>query len=202
MIRILLLLFCTHQGGSSRTMMAIGDIHRRHLGKFLCDGLHILVVVNYPELMAETVDRRDEVVLWLRSGIAHDQLIQHGIVRIGKEYGFDVGIIHTDVLHAILFLVSASQLMLLDAASHIVIGMGTHHQTILRLAVHGLGINIIMFACVLNQPALVLELLEVLGGLLIHSGIILRCTHREIDLRLDNVIQTLLIVASLCPRLF
>ena len=127
-------------------MMAVGDIERRHLGKLIGDGLHVVVVVDHPELMAESVDGSDEVVLRLCGGIAHNEIIEYLIVRIGEEHGLDVRIVHTDVLHAVFLLVTACQLMLLDTAGHIVVGMGTDHKTVLRFAVHRLGINIIMFA--------------------------------------------------------
>ncbi len=152
--------------------------------------------------MAETVDGRDEVVLGLGGGIAHDELIEYGVVGISEEDGFDVGIVHADMLHAILFLVAACQLVLLDATSHIVVGMGADHKTVLRLAVHRLSINIIMFTRILDEPALILELLEVLCSLFIHPGVILRRADREIDFGLDDVIETHLVVTSLCPSLF
>ena len=154
-------------------MVTIGNIHRGHLGKLLCDGLHILFIVDHPELMTEAVDRSNEIVLWLSGSIAHENLVEHGIVRIGEEHRLNVGIVHPHMLHAVFLLVATGQLVLLDPASHIVVGMGTHHETVLRLAVHGLCIDIIMFARVLNEPALILELLEVLSGLLLDAGVVL-----------------------------
>ena len=183
-------------------MMSVSDIQAWHLGKLSCDSLDISTVGNHPELMAETIDGRDEVIFRLRGSIAHDKAIQRLVVRIGKEYGLDIGIVHTDVLHTVLFLITTSQLMLLDVALHVVVGMGANYQTILRLAIHRLGIDIIMFLRVLHQPTLILELLEVLSGLLVNTWVILRSAYREVNLRLDDVIQTLLIVASLCASLF
>ena len=139
--------------------------------------------------MAEAVDGCDEVVLRLGGRIAHDELVEHGIVGIGKEHRFDVGIVHTYMFHAVFLLVTTCQLVLLDVALLIVVGMGAHYQTVLRLALHGLCIYIIMFLRILHQPALVLELLEVLGGLLIDAGIVLRSTYGEVDFRFDDVIS-------------
>ena len=183
-------------------MMSVSDIQTWHLGKLSRDGLDICIVGNYPELMAETIDGRDEVIFRLQSSITHDKAIQRLVVRIGKEHGLDVGIVHTDMLHTVLLLITTGQLMLLDVALHVVVGMGANHQTILRLAVHRLGIDIIMFLRVLHQPTLILELLEVLCSLFVNTWIILRGAYREVNLRLDDVIQTLLIVASLCASLF
>ena len=152
--------------------------------------------------MTEAVDRCDEVVFGLCGGITHDEGIQHAVVGIGKEHGFDVGIVHTHVLHTILFLVATGQFVLLDATCHIVIGMGTDHQTILRLPVHRLRINIIMILRVLHQPPLILELLEILGSLLIHFGIVLGGAYGEVDFGFDDMIEAHLIVASLGASLF
>ena len=173
MVGVLLLLFCTYEGCSGRTMMTVSNIERRHLGKLLCDGLHISLVRYYPELVAETIDRGNEIVFGLSGSIAHNQIVEYAIIGIGKEYWFDIGIVYTHMLHTIFFLIATGKLMFFDAASHIVIGMGTYHKAILRFSVHRLRIYIIMFARVLNQPTLILELLEILCGLLVHTRIIL-----------------------------
>ena len=152
--------------------------------------------------MTETIDWSNEIILRLSGCITHNQLIEYSVVRIGKEYRLDVSIVHTNVLHTILFLITACQLMLLNIALHVVVNIGTNYQSILSLAIHGLRINIIMFARVLNQPTFILELLEVLGSLFIYTRIILRCADGEIDLWFDDMVETHLVITSLCPRLF
>ena len=173
MVRILLLLLGTYQSCSSTTMVTISDIQRRHLGKLICDSLHILIIIDYPELMAETIDWGNEIIFWLCSCITHNKLVQHSVVRISKEYWLDVSIVYTNMLHAVLFLITTSKLMLLDIALHVVIYISTNYQSVLSLAVHGLSIDVVMFSSILHQPPLILELLEVLGSLLIHTRIIL-----------------------------
>ena len=91
--------------------------------------------------------------------------------------------------------------MLLDHAIHVVGHVGTDHQSILGLAVHGLRIDVIAFLLVLHQPALLLEQLEVLCRLQIDSGIMLICPHRKINLRLNDMIEGFLVALSLCPCL-
>ena len=182
--------------------MSVSNIQAWHLGKLSGDGLCILVVVDDPELMTESVDRSDEVVLRLRGGIAHDEFVEHLVVWIGEEHGFYVGIVHADVLHAVFLLVTTGQLVLLDVALLVVVGMGAHHQSVLRLAVHGLGVNVVVLLVVLHQPSLVLELLEVLGSLLVDARIVFRRAYGEVNLGLDDMIQTFLIVASLGTGLF
>ena len=92
--------------------------------------------------------------------------------------------------------------MLLDEAAQIVRHAGCHHQSILGLAVHCLGIDVIHVHLVLHQPSFLLELGEVLGRLGIHSFIILARSNREIYFGLNDVIERLFIVASLGTGLF
>ena len=161
-----------------------------------------VLVVDDPELVTETVDGGDEVVLRLRSGIAHKEFVENCIIGIGEEDGLDVGIVHADMLHAVFLLIATGELVLLDATGHVVVGMGAHHKSVLRLTIHRLRIYVIMFARILNEPALVLELLEVLCSLFVDTGVILRGADGEVDLGLNDVVEALLVVAGLCPRLF
>ena len=182
-------------------MVTVGNVEAGHLAKLTGDGLRVLVIVNDPELVAETVYRSYEVVLRLGGSIALDEGIQRGIVRIGEKDGLDVGIVDAYMLHAVFLLVATSQLVLLDIAFLIVVCMGTHHQTILRLALHGLGIDVVVFLSVLYQPTLVLELLEILCGLFVDARVILRRAYGKVYLWLDDVVEALLVVTSLSPRL-
>ncbi len=197
MVRILLRLLCTHQSCGCRTVMAIGDIEARHLGKFCGDGFDILVIADNPELVTEPINRSDEIILRLCCSIAHQNLIEHRIIRISEEDRFDIGIADTNVLHAVLFLITAGKLMLLDDTRHIIIYVCTYHKTILCLAIHGLCIDIILFFIILLQPAVLLELLEVLCSAFIDARIILRCTWFEVDFRFNNMIKAFLVIASL-----
>ena len=92
------------------------------------------------------------------------------------------------MLHAVLLLVTARQLMLLDHPVHVVGHVSSYHQSILRLAVHGLGINIVTRLVVLHQPALFLEHPEVRYRLVVHTRIMLVRPFRKINFRLDDVV--------------
>ena len=59
-----------------------------------------------------------------------------------------------------------------------------------------------MILRVLHEPSLILELLEVLGSLLIHFGIVLGGAYGEVDFGFDDMIEAHLIVASLGASLF
>ena len=67
--------------------------------------------------------------------------------------------------HSVVFLVLSREFVLLYAAFGIIIGMGAQYQAVLRLPVHGLGIDIVAGLFVLNQPAFFLPQPEVLHGL-------------------------------------
>ena len=202
MVRIVLSLLCTYQSSCSTTVMAVSDVESWHLSELLCDGLDVSIVGNNPELMAESVNRRNKVVLRLTSGIAHNQLVEHSIVRICEEHRLDVSVINANMLHAVFLLVAACQLMLLDGAVHIVVNESTNHKTILCLAVHGLSVDIVRLLLILTKPSLILELLEVLSSLLVHSGVVLACARLKVDFRLYNVVKALFVIASLSSCLF
>ena len=201
MIRVLLGLLRTDQRSGGRTVMAIGDIERRHSRKQFGDAGDVLCVINDPEGVSEAIQLGYEVILRFTSRVFGHDLIQLGVIRIGKEDRLDVGIVHTHMFHAILLLVAPCQLMLLDHAIHVVGHISADHQSILGLAIHGLRIDVIALLLVLHQPALLLEQLEVLRRLQIDRGIMLVSTHRKVNLRLYDMIKGLLIARSLCPCL-
>ena len=97
-------------------------------------GLVVGAYVN--DYMTESVNRSNEIIFRCSSSIANQKIIKHLIIRISKEYRLDICIANTYVLHAILLLVTASQLMLFDNTRHIIVYISTHHKTILSLASH------------------------------------------------------------------
>ena len=179
MIGILSGFLRTHQGCCCTAVVPVGNVKCRHLGEFFGYDLNIFLPVDNPECMAETVVRSHKVINRLLCRVTGNDRIQHCIVGISEEYGLDVGIVHTDMLHAVFFLVAASKLMLLDNAVHVIGHVCAHHQTILRLTVHGLGIYVIVLLIVLHQPAFVLEHPEVLGRFPVHTFIVLVRTYRK-----------------------
>ena len=151
--------------------------------------------------MAEAVDGGDEVILRLCCCDAAHERIEHSIIGISEEDRLEVRVVDADMLHAVLFLIAARQLVLLDDAVHVVLYSRSHNKTELRLAVHRLRIDVVHLLAVLLEPALVLELLEVLSSLLIDARVVLACADGEVNLGLDDVIKRLLIVASLSTSL-
>ena len=182
--------------------MTISNIETWHLLKLCCNGGNILIIAYNPELMTESVNRSNEIIFRCSSSIANQKIVKQLIIRISKEYRLDICIANTYVLHTILLLVTASQLMLFDNTRHIIVYISTHHKTILSLAIHCLGINVILFLIILFQPTVLLKLSEILSSAFIDSWIILRSTRFKIDFRFDNMIKTLLVVISFGTSLF
>ena len=201
-VGVLLCLLCTHQSGGGTTMVAVGNIQVGNFCKGLGNSLLVLLVLYEPQLMAETVGGGGEVIFRLVAYIACYDGSQGVVVGIGKEDRLHVGIVHADMLHAVFLLVAACQFVLLDDTVHVVVHVGTYHQTELCLAVHGLCIDIVSVLLVLYQPAVVLELLEVLCSLGIHLGCIFAGTDGEVYLRLDDMVKALLVALGLGAGLF
>ena len=193
MIRILFRFFSSHQSSGSTTMMSVGNVEGRHLSKFLSDGINIFLFINNPESMSETIAGSDKVVHWLSGSIMSDNSIQSSIVRICKEYRFDIGIVHANMLHAVFFLIAAGQFMLFDDTVHIVGNISANYQTILRLSIHGLRIDVIVFFIVLHQPAFILEHLEIFSSFLINTFIMFVSAYRKIYFGLNDMIQGFLV---------
>ena len=201
-VGVLLGLFCANQCCGSRTMVSVGNVECGHGCKFLGDGGDVVILVDNPESVSEAVDGCDEVIHRLFGCIACHDVVQHFVVGISKEHRFDVGIVHTHVFHAVFFLVAAGEFMLFDNAVQIVVYIGTYDQTVLCLAIHGLGIDIIVLFAVLHQPSFVLEHLEVFGSFGIHARVVLVGTFGKINLRFDDVIQRLFITFGLFACFF
>ena len=183
-------------------MVSVCYIKARHFTELLRHGLDVSLIRDHPELMTEAIVRGNEIIFRCRLRILLQQIIQYSIVRISKEYRFHVGVAYTYMFHAILFLVTTSQLVLLDVTRKIIIDKSTDNKPILCLAIHRLGIYIVMLLVILHQPSLFLELLELLNCTLVNAWIILAGSRLEVDFRLDNMIQTLLIVACFCTCFF
>ena len=150
--------------------------------------------------MAEAVVGSHKIILRRAGGIFRHELVQLGIVGIGKEDRLDIRVIDADVLHAVLLFVATRELVLFDDPVHIVRDIGPDDETVLRLAVHRLGINVIALLLVLDQPTTLLEETEVVGGLLIDTRIVLVGADGEIDFGFDNMIQRFFIALGLATR--
>ena len=202
MMGVLLLAFVAHQGGGSATVVSVSDVHSRNLSDQFGDAFDIIIVINDPELMAKAFWLGYEVVFGLFGSIASDDSIQFVHVFVGEEDGLDVGVVDAHVFHTVFLFVAACELVFLDAAGHIVFKPCSYYQAILRSIAHGLGIYVIAFFRVLNQPSVLLEEIKMLACTLIHLRIVLVGTGLEVDFGFDNVIQRFLVAGGFCAGFF
>ena len=170
MVGILTALLLSYKSGSGCTVVTVGYVECGDGREDLGNPLDVLVIVDYPEMMSETVVRCNEVILGLAVGVLLHDGVNLGVVRISEEYGLDVGILDTDVDHTVLFLVLAGELMLLDLAGQVVVYIGAEHNSVLGTAVHGLCIYIVALLLVLHEPTFLLPFLEILDSLVV-SGL-------------------------------
>ena len=173
--------------------MSIGNVEGGHLGKLSGNGINVFLLVYNPESMTETITRSDKVIYRFPDCITGDNSIQCCVVGISKEYGLDVGVVHADMLHAVFFLITTSQLMLLDDTVHVIGNVCTDNKAVLCLAIHGLGIDVIVFFIILHQPAFLLEHTEVFRRFLINTFVMFIGTNGKINFRFDDMIQGFLI---------
>ena len=150
MIWIILSFLSTYQSSCSRTMVSVCNIKTWHLLEFFCNSLNVSFISDYPELMSETIIRCNKVIFRFCCSITCQQAIKYLIVWISKEHRFNISIANANMFHAVLFLISTCQFMLLNITCQIIINIRSNNKTILSLAIHCLCVDIIMFLIVLN----------------------------------------------------
>ena len=91
--------------------------------------------------------------------------------------------------------------MLLDDTIEVVIDIGGNDEAILGAALHGLAVQIIIRSRILDEPAVLLEFLELLDSCIIDLGVVLVGNRVEIYLGFDDVIERLLIAFALIVSL-
>ena len=99
--------------------------------------------------------------------------------------------------HAVIFLILAGKLVLLDLALSIVVSVSAHNKAVLSSAFHSLSIYIVIWLLVLDKPSFLLPCSEVLHSLVI-SRLAMLIDHRiEINLRLSDMKKRFLTSLSL-----
>ncbi len=156
-VRVLQFLLVAYECRGSRTVMAISDVHSRNVAYDACDCSYDSRVVNHPERVTEAVKIRYEVILRLSARHAGNDGIQIRAVRVGKEHRFDVRVVDAHMFHPVFLLVTACELMFLDAPFHIILHPRSHNKAVLCTTVHGLGIDVVFLFLVLHQPAFLFE---------------------------------------------
>ena len=143
-----------------------------------------------------------EIIFRFGRSISCQQCVKRLIVRICKEDRLHIGITDSDMLHAVFFFVSTCQFMLLDNAIKIVIYICSNNNTILGFAIHCLGVYIIMFLGILNQPSILLEKFKILFGTFINTWVVFGSAWLKINFRFDDMIKTLLVIPCFYSCLF
>ena len=139
--------------------------------------------------MTKTITRCNKIVNRLFFNHFCNNLIQFIPMRISKKYRFDIGIVHSYMLHTIFFLVATCKFVLFNPFVHIILHRGTNHQTVLSFSVHGLSIHIVLLGIVLHQPTFVSEFIKIFKSLIIHLFIMLISSRFKINFGLNNMIQ-------------
>ena len=179
----------THASGSSRTVVTIGNVERRHLGKELGQATILLRRAYHPEVVAKAIGGGEIVVgLVMFYNILNDG-VNLVIVGVGEEYGLDVGLLVANVNHTILLLIGARKLVLLDCTREVILKVTTHCNTILRATSHCLRIDVVVLLLVLLEPSTLLPQAEVLNGFIVNLSRMLVGNGVEVDFGFDDVQQ-------------
>ena len=152
--------------------------------------------------MPEAVAGRHEVVFGLRGSYLIGEGGKGGVGFVSKEYRLDVGAGAAHVLHAVFFLVAAREFVLLDHARQVIVHIGAHHETVLRAAIHRLGVEIIVFLGIFHEPAVILKFLELLGAAFVDTRVVFVRAFGEIYLGLNDVVKRHRVVACLLACFF
>ena len=189
MSRVLLCPFSSHACGCGAAMVSVGDVESIHLlGKELADTLYQGIIRNHPQLVAEPVLIGETVLGRALDRPVYD-VLQLTLVLEGEEHGLDVRALNPDMDHAVILLVLAGELVLLDTPLDIVLRVGAKHEAVLGAAAHGLGIDVVARLLVPYEPSPLLPEAEVLHRPVIDLGRVLVRHRIEIDFRLGDMKQ-------------
>ena len=169
-------------------MVSVCDIHSRYLRKNLRYLSYQRFVVNHPKSMTEPIQIAYKSIFRFASTYFRYQSIQVVAMGISKEHRLDIGIIHAHMFHAVFLFIFARQLVLLDAAFHIIFHPGCNDQSVLRPAIHRLCIDVVFLFLVLHEPAVCAELLKLFCSFCIYALIVLVSNRSEVNLRFNDMV--------------
>ena len=149
MVGISLGFLLTDVGGGSCAVMTVGNIQIGDAGEFLGNSIDGLLVLDHPQCVADAILAHEIILGRSLSGAVND-VLEDAVIGECQEYRLNVRIIDLYVMHAVGFFLATGQLVLLDAASQVVINAGAHHKAVLRAAIHRLGIDVVAVFSVLH----------------------------------------------------
>ncbi len=173
-------------GSGGAAVVAVGDVEGIDLLEGLFDFPDEGVVVDDPDGVYETVGA-GEIVKRLFGPNPVEETIEHLVVAVGEEDRAGVGIGGGDVVGAIVFLVPAGELVLLDQVLLVFLDRGPGHEAGLDVSSHLLLIDIEAGLRFLDEDAPFDQFLEALGGLFVDFAVIVVELGREIDFGLGDV---------------
>ncbi len=105
MVRIILCLFSTYKGSRCGAVVSISNIHGRESGENFGNAADIGIIVNQPEMVSYTVYGNKIIFSFLPDNPRYYG-INLFIVMVSKKYGFNIGIVHTHMLHPVFFFIA------------------------------------------------------------------------------------------------
>ena len=177
-----------HQRCCCRAMMPVGNVQCwQRVESLGYRGYGVIIVYN-PQFVPYAIFG-SEVIFSFALSHRSNHIGKSVIVTKRQEHRFNVGLGVANVLHAVFLFVVARKFMLLYAPFHIVLDIGSHNDTILLVAAHCLGIEVITFLFFFNEPTFLLEHLEVVNGALIHLLAMFICSCRKFYLGPSDMVQ-------------
>ena len=188
MVRVVAFFLLTYKGSCSSPVVAVSNVESWNTCKNIGNCSNVLLVVDYPEFVAETVNRCYVIVLYLFCADGSlNYLVDLCVVGISKEHWLKVGILVPYVDHSVFLLVLAGELVLFDFAGHVILYVCTYYKAVLCASVHCLCVNIVILFWILNKPAFLLPQFEVLNSFVISCLAVLVCYRIKVNLRFDDM---------------
>ena len=100
------------------------------------------------------------------------------------------------MFHPVFFLIFAGKFMTFDYSFHVILNRCTNYNSVLGFPVHGLGVEVIVFLCVLYEPTFLLKLCKLFLCAFIHTRIVFARPLRKIYFWLYNMVQRHFVVAG------
>ncbi len=93
------------------------------------------------------------------------------------------------MFHAVFFFIATCEFVLLDALLHVVLYVGRNYESVLCMAVHGLGVDVVVLFPVLYEPPVMLECIEVGYRTVVYLWVVLVGARLEVYFRLYYMVK-------------
>ena len=182
-------------------MMPVRDVERRHRREFPLDRLDTVRVANDPGRVPHAVGGGEIHIRHFLQTAVHKRINAYRRA-VREEHRPRLRRQRLDVAHAVVLLVHARQLVLLDGAGEIFFTARHGHDADLRMRAHHLPVEIKTRRAILPQCALRDELLQIFFPARIHWRGVEIGAGRQINLGFADVQEAERIAGGHLPRLF